>query len=43
MIVFQSLTEAIRQGYQVFDRTNEGYIVRTRIGNVWALALVVLR
>jgi len=43
MIIFNSLAEAIRQGYQVYDRTNDGYLVRTRINNVWALALVVLR
>lgn len=43
MTVFYSLAEAIRQGYHIYDRTNEGYLVRTRIGNVWALALVVLR
>ena len=41
MTIFRSLAEAIRQGYEIYDRTAEGYPVRTRIGNAWALALVV--
>jgi len=43
MTIFRSLAEAIRQGCEVYDRTAEGYLVRTRIGNAWALALVVHR
>ena len=40
---FPSLSEAIRAGFQVFDRTREGYSVRTRTTRGWALAIVRLR
>lgn len=43
MIVFESLTEALRQGYQVYTRVPDGYLVRTRVRDHWALALVALR
>lgn len=43
MKVFESLTEALRQGYQVYTRVPEGYLVRTRVRDRWALALVVVR
>ena len=38
--VFTSLPDAIRAGYQVYDRTNTGYLVRTRTDQGWALAIV---
>jgi hypothetical protein len=40
IMVFTSLAEALRQGYQVYDRSSEGYLVRTRTSSGWALALV---
>ncbi len=40
VMVFNSLAEALRAGYQVYERTNEGYLVRTRTDAGWALALV---
>jgi hypothetical protein len=43
MLVFHSLAEAIRAGFQVYDRTGTGYLVRTRTSGGWALALVELR
>jgi hypothetical protein len=43
MIVFGSLNEALRAGYQVEDRTEYGFLVRTRTGAGWARAMVVLR
>jgi hypothetical protein len=42
IVTFTSLTEAIRAGFQVYDRTSEGYLVRTRTSAGWALAVVVL-
>jgi hypothetical protein len=42
IVTFKSLTEAIRAGFQVYDRTSEGYLVRTRTAAGWALAVVVL-
>jgi hypothetical protein len=43
LMTFRSLAEAIRAGYQVFDRTTDGYLVRLRTAGGWALALVVVR
>ena len=40
LLVFNSLAEALHAGYQVYDRTSSGYLVRTRVGNAWALAIV---
>lgn len=40
LMVFRSLEEALRAGYQVYDRTTEGYLVRTRTSAGWAIALV---
>jgi len=39
LLVFPSLAEAIRAGFQVWDRTCNGYLVRIRTANGWALAL----
>lgn len=43
LLVFLSLAEAIRAGYQVYDRTSTGYVVRMRTPDGWALALVECR
>jgi hypothetical protein len=40
LVVFRSLPEALRAGYQVYDRTNAGYLVRTRTPQGWGLAIV---
>jgi hypothetical protein len=40
MMVFQSVSEALRAGFHVFDRTGTGYLVRTRTARGWALAIV---
>jgi hypothetical protein len=40
IMVFKSLEEALRAGFQVYERTADGYLVRTRIEGNWALALV---
>jgi hypothetical protein len=42
MTVFRSLVDAIKAGYEVYDRTDTGYLVRTRTSGGWALALVAL-
>ena len=42
MQIFTSLTQAIAAGYSVYERTHDGYLVRTKIGNRFALALVVI-
>ena len=40
MLVFYSLLEAINAGFEVYDRTPTGYLVRTKTNAGWALALV---
>ena len=40
LMVFTSLADALRAGFQVYDRTSEGYLVRTRTTTGWAMALV---
>ena len=40
MVVFTSLAEAIRQGYQLYERTPTGYIVRIRTERGFAFAVV---
>jgi hypothetical protein len=40
MMVFDSLTAALKAGFQVYDRFEGGYIVRTRTTAGWAMALV---
>jgi hypothetical protein len=37
---FPSLIAALRAGYQVYDRTANGYLVRTRTATGWAIARV---
>ena len=43
LLTFQSLNHAVRAGYQVCDRTENGYLVRIRTQRGWALALVLCR
>jgi hypothetical protein len=43
LLTFDSIAEAIRAGFQVYDRAPFGYIVRTRTQAGWAFALVRLR
>ena len=39
--VFKTLADALRAGYTVYDRTSDGYLVRTRTAAGWAMALVI--
>jgi hypothetical protein len=43
IFVFSSLEQALRAGYAVHERTSEGFSVRIRTPNGWALAVVKLR
>ena len=41
MMVFASVSEAIRAGFSVYDKTPDGYLVRQlRSDGKWAMALV---
>lgn len=43
LVVFHSLAEAIRGGFQIYDRTAGGFLVRAKTPRGWALALVEVR
>jgi hypothetical protein len=43
MMVFSSLAEAIRQGFQLYDRTPDGYVVRIKTASGWAMAIVACK
>ena len=40
IIVFESLAQAIRAGFELYEQTATGYVVRMRTAAGWALALV---
>ncbi len=42
MIVFSELKNAIDAGFQVYDRTGSGYLVRLKTARGWVLAVVDL-
>jgi Ca2+-binding EF-hand superfamily protein len=41
IVVFSSLREAFKNGFDVYDRTADGYLVRSRCAGRWALAIVI--
>ena len=43
MMVFHSLRAALVAGFQVYDRTADSYLVRTRTAKGFAFALVIVR
>ena len=43
MLVFHSLDDAIKAGFQVYERAKTGYLVRVKTAAGWALASVELR
>lgn len=43
IVVFRSLAEAINAGFEVYDRSPDGYLVRLRTARGWAFAIVALR
>jgi hypothetical protein len=43
IMTFSSLSYALHAGFQVYERTSEGYLVRTRTAAGWALAVVRVR
>jgi hypothetical protein len=40
LIVFKTLSDAIRAGFELYDKTEYGYLVRLRTDAGWALAVV---
>jgi Ca2+-binding EF-hand superfamily protein len=43
LLVFKSLADALRAGFQIYDRTQDGYLVRTRTSTGWAMAIVTCK
>ncbi len=43
IVVFHSLAEALRAGFSVYERSENGYLLRIRTAAGWAFALCVLR
>jgi len=41
--VFYSLVEAIKAGYQITNKTQEGYDVKQRVNSKWITAKVIVR
>jgi hypothetical protein len=40
VLILRSMADAIAQGFEFFDRTSDGYIVRKKTPLGWALAIV---
>jgi hypothetical protein len=43
LMIFTSLAEALKYGFQVCDRTRDGYLVRTQTAAGWALGVVICK
>ncbi|HXP93611.1 MAG TPA: hypothetical protein VN905_09090 [Candidatus Binatia bacterium] len=43
LVVFKSLADALRAGYQIYDRTENGYLVRMKTAAGWAMAIVTCK
>ena len=43
IVVFESLAEAVRLGFRIYDRMPDGYVVQRQTESGRALALVVER
>jgi hypothetical protein len=43
LMVFDSVADALKAGFQIYDRTQDGYLVRARTARGWAMALVRCR
>jgi hypothetical protein len=42
IIKFKSVRAALAAGYAIYDHTENGYLVRTRTKDGWAMAIVEL-
>lgn len=43
IVTFPTLAEALKAGFEIYERTAAGYVVRIRTAKGWAFALVTLR
>jgi hypothetical protein len=42
VVIFNSVRDALSAGYQIYGKTEEGYLARLRTERGWALALIVI-
>lgn len=42
VVVFHSVREALSAGYQIYGKSEAGYLARIRTERGWALALIVI-
>jgi hypothetical protein len=42
VVVFSSVRDALNAGYQIYGKTEDGYLARLRTNGGWALALIVI-
>lgn len=42
IVVFHSVQEALRAGYHIYGKTDDGYLARLRTERGWALAVIVI-
>ena len=42
VVVFSSVAEALKAGYHIYGKTDDGYLARMRTSKGWALALIVI-
>lgn len=42
VVVFTSVRDALKAGYHIYGKTEDGYVARIRTQGGWALALVVI-
>jgi hypothetical protein len=40
LLVFKTVADALRAGFEVYDRTENGYLVRMKTEKGWAMAVV---
>ncbi len=40
ILIFRSVGEALKAGFELYERTVDGYVVRIRIDGSWQIALV---
>jgi hypothetical protein len=43
VLVFNTVSDAIRAGFQIIDRNADGYLARCKTERGWAMALIDLR
>ena len=42
VVVFNSVADALKAGYHIYGKTEDGYLARLRTQGGWALALIVI-